>query len=87
MTSPKGEGHAGRELGLDADGGNCRNATFYKVLQAFWINCRKLQTVEMFSIVVPFAKPYVLQRFPKVPSLASGPDFHRLHLMPKGLEF
>ena len=60
---------------------------FYKVLHAFWINCRELQTVEMFSIVVPFAKPYVLQCFPKVPSMGSGSNSYRLHLMPEGLEF
>ena len=86
MTLPMGEGPAGRQLGLDADVGNARNALFYNVFEAFRVNCRKMQTMELFSIVVPFSKLHVLQRFLEVPSLGSGPDFHRLHLMAKGLE-
>ena len=86
MTLPMGKGPGGRQPGLDADGGICRNTTFYKVLYAFWINYQKMQTVEMFSILVPFVKTIRFTTFSKVPSWGSGLDFHRLHLMYKGLE-
>ena len=72
MTLPMGKGPGGRQPGLDADGGICRNTTFYKVLYAFWINYQKMQTVEMFSILVPFVKPYVLQCFRRFPAGAPG---------------
>ena len=35
VTLPMGEGPAGRQLGLDADVGNARNALFYNVFEAF----------------------------------------------------
>ena len=70
----------------DADDGNGGNALFYNVFERFPVNYQKMHTMEILSTVAPFVKCFVLQRFPKVPSLRSGPDSHRLHLLPKGLE-
>ena len=41
MTLPMDEGPAGRQPGPDADGRNCRNATFYKFLKHSGLTARK----------------------------------------------
>ena len=86
MIFPMCEGHVDTELGRDADDGNRGNALFYNVFERFPVNHQKMHTMEILSTVAPFVKCFVLQRFPKVPSLRSGPDSHRLHLLPKGME-